>query len=214
MEDKKIALKKQLFFLICACIYPLILLVCNIIVITNKNNDIKTAVTHRTTNHLASYFKNQSFLIDKETEDVIECVENPQIENKPEYISTSTLAQQSPVEKEYIPYQDEDFIAICRIVEAETHGANEEAKIHIVSIILNRVKSPEFPNTIQGVCYQSGQFAYRYDVEKSTIDAVTTGLNCEDTVQGALFFCTCKGCWADTNKEYIFTDNVGHNFYK
>lgn len=195
------------------------MLVCNTIAITNKKNDIEVAVIYTTTNHLASYFEFQYFLDEETTEktidDTTECAEsNPQIENKPEYISTSALVSQSSIEKEYTSYQDEDFIAICRIVEAETHGANAEAKIHIVSIILNRVKSPEFPNTIQGVCYQGGQFASRSDIEQSTIDAVNIGLNSGDTVQGALFFCTCKGCWADSNKEYIFTDNVGHRFYK
>lgn len=109
---------------------------------------------------------------------------------------------------------DDDFNAICRIVEAETHGGDTESKIHIVSVILNRVNSPEFPDTIQGVCYQSGQFASRSDVEQSTIDAVNAALIGGDTVQGALFFCTCSGCWADCNKEYLFTDNVGHRFYK
>lgn len=109
---------------------------------------------------------------------------------------------------------DNDFYAICEVVEAETHGADTESKIHIVSVILNRVNSLDFPNTIQGVCYQSNQFASRSDIEQSTIDAVSIGLNSGDTVQGALFFCTCKGCWADCNKEYLFTDDIGHSFYK
>ena len=36
-----------------------------------------------------------------------------------------------------------------------------------------------------------------------------------DTTGGALWFDSTRGnSWADRNKEYLFCDNVGHNFYK
>lgn len=128
--------------------------------------------------------------------------------------SAETITTQLQTQSNTTEYSNDDFNTICMVVEAETHGGDSESKIHIVSVILNRVNSPDFPNTIQGVCYQSGQFASRSDVEQSTIDAVNAALISGDTVQGALFFCTCSGCWADTNREYLFTDNIGHRFYR
>lgn len=151
-----------------------------------------------------------------------ECILETYIEVETDIKEEISIDSESNIEIEIVEnttlntsgYSDDDFNAMCRIVEAETHGGDAESKMHIVSVILNRVNSSEFPNTIQGVCYQSGQFASRSDVEQSTIDAVNAALISGDTVQGALFFCTCSGCWADTNKEYLFTDNIGHRFYR
>lgn len=111
-------------------------------------------------------------------------------------------------------YSDEDFTAICRVVEAEAHGADLNSKMHIVHVILNRSASPEFPDSVQDVCNQPGQFVKRNDVEQSTVDAVNEAVSSSDTTQGALFFCTCRGCWTERNKEFLFTDAVGHDFYR
>lgn len=111
-------------------------------------------------------------------------------------------------------YSEEEINKICCVVEAETHGADMESKIHIVHVILNRVNSSNFPDNVIEVCNQSNQFASRSDIEQSTIDAVYTALSMADTTQGALFF--HSGDWVDTffGANYLFTDDVGHHFYK
>lgn len=129
-------------------------------------------------------------------------------------IATNNISSEGLYNNNQTGYSDSAFIAMCRVVEAETHGCDIESKKHIASVILNRVKSNDFPNTIENVCYQSGQFASRGDIEQSTVDAVNSAVSEGDTTNNALYFCTCSGCWADVNKEYIFTDSAGHNFYK
>lgn len=140
--------------------------------------------------------------------------EETQQTNEEDVITNLEMEQEDEPSDTNFNYSEEEINKICRVVEAETHGADTESKIHIVHVILNRVSSPSFPNSIIEVCDQSGQFASRSDVEQSTIDAVYIALSMPDTTQGALFF--HSGDWTNTfnNANYIFTDNIGHHFYK
>lgn len=112
-------------------------------------------------------------------------------------------------------YQPSEIDVICSVVEAETHGADYSSKVRIVHVIRNRVNDGKFPSDYYSVCTQSGQFASRWDIEESTRIAVNDALNMGDTTNGALWFCTCSnGCWASNNATYLFTDSVGHHFWK
>lgn len=55
---------------------------------------------------------------------------------------------------------EDEFILISSVVEAESDRSdNLEGRVMIAEVILNRVASASFPNTITDVCCQSGQFA-------------------------------------------------------
>jgi len=56
------------------------------------------------------------------------------------------------------PYTDEDIIWLARIITVEARSATVEGKVAVANVVLNRVKSPSFPNTIYDVIFQSGQF--------------------------------------------------------
>ena len=57
-----------------------------------------------------------------------------------------------------------EFEYMARTIEAESDRTDSmEGKIHIAAVILNRVKAEEFPDTIQGVLDQSGQFETTYN---------------------------------------------------
>lgn len=52
-----------------------------------------------------------------------------------------------------------EFEYMARTIEAESDRTNSmEGKIHIAAVILNRVNGGSFPDSIQGVLDQSGQF--------------------------------------------------------
>lgn len=54
---------------------------------------------------------------------------------------------------------EEEFIFFARVVEAESDRSRSmDGKIHIAAVILNRVRSDSFPDTVTGVLTQSGQF--------------------------------------------------------
>lgn len=58
----------------------------------------------------------------------------------------------------YVP-ADSDVYLLGAIIQCESDGEPYEGKLAVGSVVLNRVKSSYFPNTISGVIYQSGQFS-------------------------------------------------------
>lgn len=78
-------------------------------------------------------------------------------------ISTSSLlpvkgSYQEPYERAGI--SEEEFYFISSVVEAESDRSESlEGRILIAEVILNRVNSPLFPDTISEVLQQSGQFS-------------------------------------------------------
>lgn len=68
--------------------------------------------------------------------------------------------QQDPHIKAIVADIDYDeFVLFSSCVEAESDRTdNFEGRVLIAETILNRVNSSEFPDTISGVIYQSGQF--------------------------------------------------------
>lgn len=133
-----------------------------------------------------------------------------------DYIECKTLQDE---------YMESELYMLYSIVEAEVTGeGNFLEKANVCSVILNRVndKSDIFPNTISGVVSQNFQFStYSNKRYKKVNISVTTLTACDyvyqfgDTTGGALWFDSTKGnSWADRNKEFLFCDNIGHNFYK
>ncbi len=90
---------------------------------------------------------------------------------------------------------DEDFNALCKIVQAEDGHDSIEGRIGIANVILNRVRHPSYPNSIMGVLTAPGQFgpvhngAFAAAVPSaSTIAAVKEAISGRNTVGGALYF--------------------------
>ena len=54
---------------------------------------------------------------------------------------------------------DSDAYLLGAIIECEAGGEPYEGKMAVGSVIMNRVKSAYFPNTVSGVIYQNGQFS-------------------------------------------------------
>ena len=57
------------------------------------------------------------------------------------------------------PVSAEDLELLACIIQCEAEGEPYEGKLAVGSVVLNRVASSSFPNTIMGVIYQSGQFS-------------------------------------------------------
>ena len=52
-----------------------------------------------------------------------------------------------------------DSAMLAAIVECEAGGESYEGQLAVASVVVNRVKSGSFPNTVSGVIYQGGQFS-------------------------------------------------------
>ena len=51
-----------------------------------------------------------------------------------------------------------DLYLLARLVHGEARGEPYKGKVAVAAVVLNRVKSSSFPNTIAGVIYQRGAF--------------------------------------------------------
>lgn len=85
---------------------------------------------------------------------------------------------------------------LARLINGEARGEPYQGQVAVGAVILNRVKSANFPNTIAGVIYQKGQFSCvtdgQFDVaidENSTVyKAAEEAMNGSDPTNGALYF--------------------------
>lgn len=104
-------------------------------------------------------------------------------------------------EESSLPITDAEFILLCNAVanEAGSNWISEYDKALVVEVIMNRVNSPLFPNSIYDVLTQRNQFtgAYKYVdlttyssyVTQSVKDAVMRYFNdTESFTQGYLYF--------------------------
>lgn len=132
------------------------------------------------------------------------------------------------------PYQavtlsQEDYEVLCRIVQAEAGEEEEKGRILVAEVILNRVLSEHFPNSVSEVVFQkaggSAQFSptidgrfYTVTVSDATKESVEKALNGEDFSEGALFFSARSKAdpnnmaWFDSNLKWLFQCG-GHEFY-
>ena len=117
--------------------------------------------------------------------------------------------------KHTMKYQlsDKDYEALLRIVEAEAGGEDQDGKLLVANVVLNRVNSEVFPDSVvdvvmqkeQGIAQFSPTVDGRYQsvkVSDDTKEAVERALYGEDISQGALYFCAREK--ADSEKMQWF----------
>lgn len=104
-----------------------------------------------------------------------------------------------------ISYTDEEFEMLCYVLQGEVGNCSEASKIAVANIIINRVKSSSFPNTISGVLTANNQFTaingyYNRSTTPSenTIACAKRALNGEDNTNGAIFYYAPKYCGGST----------------
>lgn len=125
---------------------------------------------------------------------------------------------------------EEDKEVLLRIVEAEATCEDIKGRMLVANVILNRVVSENFPDSITEVVFQNNGVTYQFapikdgrywevTVSEETIEAVERVLAGEDYSQGALYFAARKLAnqnamrWFDTSLKYLFRHGV-HEFFK
>lgn len=61
-------------------------------------------------------------------------------------------------EEDPLPYSDEEIDLIALVTMAEAENQPEEGKRLVIDVVLNRVESPRFANTVTDVIYAPNQF--------------------------------------------------------
>lgn len=117
-----------------------------------------------------------------------------------------------------ITYEEAQMLMKIAMAEAESDGV--EGKAMVMAVILNRVNDDRFPDSIEGVIFQEGQFSPIADGRyKKAVPDVECNLALAEIEMGeyetvdALYFENAGACWQSKNCIYLGT--VGHHkFYK
>ena len=124
---------------------------------------------------------------------------------------------------------DEDYDTLLRIVEADAGSEDIKGRVLVANVIMNRVKSEDFPNTVTEVVWDNSdgvpQFSPTYDgrinevtVSDETREAVKQALKGTDYSEGALFFIQKSAAeahnikWFEKDLRKLFKYGV-HEFY-
>ena len=89
-----------------------------------------------------------------------------------------------------------DIQLMARAINGEARGEPYEGQVAVGAVILNRVKSSKFPNTIAGVIYQSGAFTAVADGQinvpieegSSVYKAARDAMNGWDPTGGCIYY--------------------------
>lgn len=90
--------------------------------------------------------------------------------------------------------ESNDLYLMAKCIHAEARGESYIGKVAVGAVILNRVASPDFPDTIYGVVYQPWAFTAVHDgqinlePEASSYQAATDALNGWDPSYGCLYY--------------------------
>lgn len=91
-------------------------------------------------------------------------------------------------------YTNTDTYLLARCIYGEARGESYTGQVAVGAVVLNRVKSPDFPNTISGVIYQKHAFTAVSDgqinltPDQTAINAAKDALNGWDPTGGCLYY--------------------------
>lgn len=112
-----------------------------------------------------------------------------------------------------------DIDLIARVVNGEARGEPYEGQVAVAAVILNRVESSSFPNTVSGVCYQNGAFDAVADgqinisVNTSCVNAVKDAMNGWDPSGGALYYYNPKTATNQWIRQRPIIKTIGNHVF-
>lgn len=145
--------------------------------------------------------------------------------NKPSSGSSSAgISSSKPNSNTAVNVTEDAIFWLARIIEAESAGEPHKGKVAVGEVILNRVKSNEFPNTIWGVIFDN-TYAIQFEPvangtiyntpSEASIAAAKEALSGSNYVNGALYFLnprTASSSWIAKNRQFCMTI-ANHDFY-
>lgn len=145
--------------------------------------------------------------------------------NKKEYLAKYKIIMANASdasESIYDVYDNDELLLFAKLVEAEATGGDFESKCNVASVVWNRLYGGDFGDTIETVIKWHNQFSPIIDGRINEVGvtcedylAIEYTFSIEDTTNGCISFDNVKGnSWSKKNLKYVFTDSVGHSFYK
>lgn len=120
------------------------------------------------------------------------------------YAATKTASSSTSTKSSATGNDMTDLLA--RLINGEARGESYKGQVAVGAVVLNRVKSSQFPNTIPAVIYQKGQFSCVTDgqfnkaisKDSTVYKAAKEAISGVDPTNGALYFYnpkTAKSKW-------------------
>ena len=132
--------------------------------------------------------------------------------NIPIMLLAATLAGAGTIETETErPYSDEDIWYLSRVIQAESGYCQREMMEGVGSVVLNRVESDLFPNTVREVIEQPGQYSTLSwlssqvptdEVMEVTVDLLETGSKYPEDVLYQANFVQGSGVYKTLSTSY------------
>lgn len=132
------------------------------------------------------------------------------------------ILSRSHPKRETISLNYDEQEMLMKLTMAEAGGEDLTGKALVMRVVINRLRDPEFPNTVQGVICEPGQFSPMsdgrfYDMvpDEECDKALYMIMHGWDESQGATYFRTAvhEETWHSENLDKLFTHG-GHTFYR
>ncbi len=113
-------------------------------------------------------------------------------------------------------YSDSDLMLLARLIYGEARGESYVGQVAVGAVVMNRIKSSSFPNTMAGVIYQSYAFTAVDDGQINLTPNATAkkaaqdAMNGWDPTYGALYYynpATATSSWIFSRKTTVTIGN-------
>lgn len=114
----------------------------------------------------------------------------------------------------------EEAQLLARLVEAEAQGEPYVGKVAVAEVVLNRVRSNQFPNTITGVIYDAGQFSPTMDgrinitPSAESYTAVAEAMAGSNYTAGSLYFYNPRIAEVHWHGTMVTKAEIGNHVFK
>ncbi|NHN31871.1 cell wall hydrolase [Paenibacillus sp. S3N08] len=108
---------------------------------------------------------------------------------------------------------------LARIIYSEARGESFEGQVAVGSVVMNRVQSSEFPDSISEVIFQPGQFTaiddgqYWLTPNKSAYAAAQEALKGTDKTKGALYYYNPELATSTWSKARATIKKIGNHVF-
>lgn len=128
---------------------------------------------------------------------------------------------EDPPETIYNYFTHEELSNLFSIVQIEAEEGGFIERANVASVIFNRLNTNHMGATTINDVLMRGGFSSIYspkfqtmEISEETILACQYAFMLEDTTNGCIYFESCEGLAFDSFADYMFTDEIGHKFYK
>lgn len=130
------------------------------VVSTVKTNTTKSV--NKTSNKITKPTNKVCKQTNKVSKPIVKSVKKQNAKPKKNATSNNKRKSNKKVKKSK-SYSNNDLHILTKVIYGEASGQSWDFKVAVGSVVLNRVRSKKYPNTIKGVVFQKGQYACTWD---------------------------------------------------